>query len=79
MDMSKKMELNERDINIFRLSLKKFKKEISKAARLERAHLGAGQMSELEEYVEHLERRVDASLLDQIVVFEDVKFADEKA
>lgn len=52
--------MSERDKKIFQLALKQFLKSVSKNAKVERSVLGPdGQFSELEDYVEHLKRRVD--------------------
>lgn len=56
-----KMELEHRDIVIFEQSLSCLKKQISKSARLERQNFGAGAFTELEKYIEHLERRIGAA------------------
>lgn len=53
---------NRRDFIIFQANLKDGLKKISKLAEKERQHFGNGNFSELEDYMEHLERKISAAL-----------------
>jgi hypothetical protein len=59
--------LTRRDFIIFQEALKNDLKKISKLADKERQHFGSGNFSELEDYIEHLQRKVGA-ILDPMVL-----------
>lgn len=59
---------NRRDFLIFKRALENDLKKISKLASQERQHFGAGNFSELEDYIEHLQRKVDATLEPEMVL-----------
>jgi hypothetical protein len=61
------MSLSHRDIEIFKHSLELLRKKIAKSASVERSHFGAGSLTELEEYIEHLQRCIDAALENQVM------------
>lgn len=68
------MILNEREIKIFRAALEPYKKKIAKSAHIERTVLHAvAAFSELEDYIEHIERRIDAALSKEELVFSSSK------
>ena len=59
---------NRRDFIIFQTALKDSLKKISKLASKERQHFGSGNFSELEDYLEHLQRKVDAALEPEMIL-----------
>ena len=62
------MSLGHRDVEIFKHSIELLRKKIAKSASVERDHFGAGNLTELEEYIEHLQRCIDAALENQTMV-----------
>lgn len=67
-----KMEISHREISILSHGLTLFLKSIRKSAQLERRHLGEGAFSELEEYCEHLDRKLCAALDNFTVVESEI-------
>jgi hypothetical protein len=62
------MTLYHRDIEIFKHSIELLRKKIAKSASMERDHFGAGNLTELEEYIEGLQRLIDAALENTVMV-----------
>lgn len=62
--------LCERDLLIFKEGVEMFRKKIAKIAKEERRiHLdGIGKWSELEDYIEHLQRRLDCVFDGKILI-----------
>jgi hypothetical protein len=57
-------EFTERDLKIFQHALDILRKRVAKAARAERQlDIQDGAFCELEDYIEHLERKVEAARL----------------
>ena len=61
------MSLDHRAIETFKVSLEMLRVKIAKSATVERRHFGVGNLTELEEYIEHLQRCIDAALENQVM------------
>jgi len=57
-----KMELNHRDIKIFKAALPDFIKKLKKSSKIETAAFGTSAFSETVEYCEHLQRCIECAL-----------------